>query len=292
MKKILFFLCGIVALTAFVSCDKTLSESEWISQAKKVTAEEIAANLSVTNLTPGSNKLVLENKNQGIGGTWDYNVGITTLSKAEVVVPFLGEQTITFYATTDTEIIKVEKKVNVTKIDFPSDPLWTIIAGSTAEGRDWHWNTGMGGQGCYGAGGYGWSPLYPDWNSTSSGKGDWSNVEVFPDEYFHLDLNGAANIILHKHDGTTMKGSFSVSSKISEEKAAVGWIGTVTFRGATPPSPYSYYGGNPVSDTYEIARLNDTELVLIQGDKDAGQGGIFCDPNWASASTHWCFIER
>ena len=291
MKKIFLPLTGILfAAAVLASCTKTVSEAQFIAGAQKLSASDIAANLSVTCITPGSNKLVLENKNKGVSGMWDYNVGVSTKAKDEVVVPFLGEQTIKFYATCDTEVVLVEKKVTVTTIDFPSDPLWTIVAGSTMEGKDWGWNTGLANSGCYGAGGFGWSPLYPDWNSVSSGKGEWSEVEVFPDEYLHLDLNGAANAVLHKHDGTTVKGSFSVSSAVTPEKKDVGWLGTITFRGVTPPSAFTYYGNTPVGDTFEIAKLTDTELVLIQGDKD--QANIFCDPNWASASTHWCFILK
>lgn len=292
MRKQLFIL-GILSLAAAASCSKN-AEAEYFAKAKTVTESEIAANLSAEGITPGSNRIVLKNNNKGISGMWDYNVGTTTLSEATVDVPFLGEQTFKFYANTDKGTVIVEKKVNVENIDYPSDPLWTRLAGEEASGRKWKWNTTMGGQGCYGAGGYGWSPLYPDWNSISDGKAEYNDYVVYPDEYIVLDLNGAANVTYHKHDGSVVKGTFSCNSSVSPEKAEVGWQGTLTLKGAGAefplPCPGTYYSGLGVGSNFDIAKLTDTELVLIQVDSD--QGGIFKDPAWASASTHWCFIAE
>ena len=282
MKKSLLTIIGILSLPVLFSCQEKFEYSKTV-----VPASQIESNLEVYGINPGSNKLVLVNNNKGIGGMWDYNVGVSNRQRDTVIVPFLGEQVIKFYATCDTEIVQVEKKVSVSKIEFASDPLWTKVAGTTADGITWKWNTTLENSGCYGAGGYGWSPVYPDWNSVSEGKGDWSDVEVYPDEYIKLDMNGGANVTFYKHGGGTEKGSFSVSSAIAEEKAAIGWLGTITFRGATVPSPYTYYGNTPEGPTFEIAKLTATEMVLVQADAD--QAGIFCDPNWASASTHWCF---
>ena len=280
-------LLGILSLAVvLVSCEEKRPEYS----KRIVSADEIASNLEIIQEPAGSNNITLINNNKGIGGMWDYNVGVTTLSRATVQVPFLGEQTFKFYATCDTEIVIVEKKVTVTTITIPSDPLWTLLAGDTADGMSWAWNTGLETGGCYGAGGYGWSPIYPDWNSTSSGKGDWSTVEVFPDEYITLDLNGSANITLHKHNGTSEKGSFSCTSNIEQEKKDAGYVGSITFRGATVPSAYSYYEGSPAGNTFEIAKLSGGELVLVQADPE--QGGIWCDPAWSSASTHWCFKAK
>jgi hypothetical protein len=287
MKKNLLSILGILSLAALLlSCEEKRPEYS----KRIVSADEIAANLEIIQEPAGSNNITLINNNKGIGGMWDYNVGVTTLSRATVQVPFLGEQTFKFYATCDTEIVVVEKKVTVTTITVPSDPLWTLIAGDTMDGITWVWNTGLTQTGCYGAGGYGWSPIYPDWNSTSSGKGDWSDVEVFPDEYLVFDLNGSANVTLHKHNGTTEKGAFSCSSNIDQEKKDAGYIGSITFRGTTPPSAFSYYEGTPAGSTFEIAKLADGEMVLVQADPE--QGGVWCDPNWSSASTHWCFKAK
>ena len=287
MKKNLLPILGILSLAVLVlSCEEKRPEYS----KRIVSADEIAANLEVIQEPAGSNNITLVNNNKGIGGMWDYNVGFTTLTRATVQVPFLGEQTFKFYATCDTEIVTVEKKITVTSITVPSDPLWTLLAGDTPAGMTWAWNTGLTNTGCYGAGGYGWSPVYPDWNSTSSGKGDWSDVVVYPDEYLVFDLNASANVTLYKHDGTTEKGSFSCTSNIDQEKKDAGYLGSVTFRGTTPPSAYSYYEGSPAGSTFEIAKLADGELVLVQADPE--QGGVWCDPNWSSASTHWCFKAK
>ena len=87
---------SVALAAAMCACDAHVDSD---SLGGMVPAEQIAANLEVRGITPGSNKIILKNNNMGVGGMWDYLVGVSTAQCDTVLIPFLGEQTLTFYAT-------------------------------------------------------------------------------------------------------------------------------------------------------------------------------------------------
>ncbi len=299
-NKYLSLLGSCFLAVSMISCLNAAVDDD--SLGNVVPAEDIAANLDVHGITPGSNKVIITNNNMGIGGMWDYLVGVTTAQCDTVLIPFLGEQTLKFYATCGSDYVIVEKKVKIDVIDYPLDPSWAMLAGEGAEGKTWVWdpNPGRGGSGCYGAGGYGWSADVPNWGGNTIGSTSGAGVTVSADEYITFDLNGGANVTLHKADGTEIKGTFTFSMGTTAEKAALkpsfrdgtptgqGWVGTLTLKGTSLPAGFNYYSGAASGGTYNIAVFSDNELVLIEPDA----GAIFCDPEWGSVSTHWCFVAK
>lgn len=300
-NKYLSFLGGcLLATVSMTSCLDASVDND--SLGSMVPAEEIAANLEVHGITPGSNKVIIKNNNMGVGGMWDYLVGVTTAQRDTVLIPFLGEQTLKFHATCGGGQVVVEKTVQIDVIDYPLDPSWAMLAGEGVEGKTWVWdsNPGRGSWGCYGAGGYGWSADVPNWGCTPIGGTSDAGVAVSDKEYITFDLNGGANATLHKADGTEVKGSFAFSMGTSADKAALkpsfrdgtptdqGWVGTLTLKGVSLPSGFNYYSGAASRGTYDIAVFSDNEMVLIEPDA----GAVLCDPNWSSVSTHWCFVAK
>lgn len=300
-NKYLSFLGGcLLATVSMTSCLDASVDND--SLGSMVPAEEIAANLEVHGITPGSNKVIIKNNNMGVGGMWDYLVGVTTAQCDTVLIPFLGEQTLKFHATCGGAQVVVEKTVQIDVIDYPLDPSWAMLAGEGVEGKTWVWdsNPGRGSWGCYGAGGYGWSADVPNWGCTPIGGTSDAGVAVSDKEYITFDLNGGANATLHKADGTEVKGSFAFSMGTSADKAALkpsfrdgtptgqGWVGTLTLKGVSLPSGFNYYSGAASRGTYDIAVFSDNEMVLIEPDA----GAVLCDPNWSSVSTHWCFVAK
>lgn len=299
-NKYLSFLGGCLLAMSMTSCLNASVDDD--SLGNIAPAEDIAANLDVHGITPGSNKVIIKNNNMGIGGMWDYLVGITTAQCDTVLIPFLGKQTLKFYATCNGGQVIVEKTVNIDVIDYPLDPSWAMLAGEGIEGKTWVWdpNPGRGSWGCYGAGGYGWSADVPNWGCTDIGGTSDAGVTVSDKEYITFDLNGGANATLHKADGTEVKGSFAFSMGTTAEKAALapsfrdgtptgkGWVGTLTLKGVSLPSGFNYYTGAASNGTYDIAVFSDNEMVLIEPDA----GAVLCDPAWSSCSTHWCFIAK
>lgn len=302
MKKILGLLsCCFVAFTMVSCLDASVDDDSLGSVA---TAEEIAANLDVHGITPGSNKVILKNNNKGIAGMWDYLAGVTTSPCDTVLIPFTGEQTLKFYATCGGGQVLVEKKVTIDKIDYPLDPCWFMLAGEGGNGKTWKWdpNPGRSGSGCYGAGGYGWSADVPNWGGVALGGTATNGAKVDANEWITFDLKGGANATLHKADGTEVKGSFSLTMGTSSAKAALkpkyrdgtetgqGWVGTLQLKGVTLPAGVIYYTGAASSGSYDIAVFSDHEMVLIE--PDGGSSSILCDPAWATSSTHWCFVSE
>jgi len=299
-NKYLSFLGSCLLAISMVSCLDASVDND--SLGTVVSAEEIAAHLDVHGITPGSNKVIIKNNNKEIGGMWDYLVGVTTAQCDTVLIPFLGEQKLKFYATCGAGQVIVEKKVQINVIDYPLDPSWAILAGKGTDGKTWVWdpNPGRGSWGCYGAGGYGWSADVPNWSCTAIGDTSPQGVAVSANEYITFDLNGGANATLHKADGTEIKGSFAFSMGTSADKAALkpsyrdgtptgkGWVGTLTLKGVSLPSGFNYYTGAPSRGTFDIAVFGDKEMVLIEPDA----GAVLCDPNWSSVSTHWCFVAK
>lgn len=287
MKKVFSIITVALMALTLSSCLEAAVDNDSLGDV--LTAEEIAANLDIHGITPGSNKVVIKNNNKGVGGMWDYLVGVSTAQCDTVLIPFLGEQTLTFYATCGGGQVVVKKTVQIDVIDYPLDPAWTMLAGEGTEGKSWYWNANYpsGSWGCYGAGGYGWSNLGPNWSCTGIGESN-GHTTVNPSEYITFDLNGGANATLHRADGSTVKGSFAFSMTTTPEKAGVGWVGTLTLKGTSLPCGFTYYDGGESTGTYDIALFNDKEIILIEPDP----GAIFCDPAWASCSTHWCFTSE
>lgn len=299
-NKYLSFLGGCLLAASMNSClDASVDDD---SLGTMVPAEEIVANLDVHGITPGSNKVVIKNNNLGVGGMWDYLVGVTTAPCDTVLIPFLGEQTLKFYATCGAGQVVVEKTVQIDVIDYPLDPSWAMLAGEGAEGKTWIWdpNPARGSWGCYGAGGYGWSADAPNWGCTGIGGASDAGVSVSDKEYITFDLNGGANATLHKADGTEVKGAFTFAMGTTTEKGALkplfrngtatgqGWVGTLTLKGVSLPSGFNYYTGEASSGKYDIAVFSSNELVLIEPDA----GAVLCDINWSSVSTHWCLVAK
>ncbi len=302
MKKIFGIIgCCLLAFTMQSCLDASVDDD---SLGTVASAEEIAANLDVHGITPGSNKVIIKNNNKGIGGMWDYLVGVSTAPCDTVLIPFTGEQTLKFYATCGGGQVVVEKKVTIDKIDYPLDPSWFMLAGEGGNGKTWKWdpNPGRGSWGCYGAGGYGWSADVPNWSCTPLGETAPNGAKVDANEWITFDLKGGANATLHKADGTEVKGTFSFTMGTSSAKAALkpkyrdgketgtGWVGSLVLKGVTLPAGVIYYTGTASSGSYDIAVFNDHEMVLIE--PDAGSASILCDPAWASSSTHWCLVSE
>lgn len=125
---------SVALAAAMCACDAHVDSD---SLGGMVPAEQIAANLEVRGITPGSNKIILKNNNMGVGGMWDYLVGVSTAQCDTVLIPFLGEQTLTFYATCGGGQVEVKKTVTIETIDHPLDPAWEMLAGTTSEGKSW-----------------------------------------------------------------------------------------------------------------------------------------------------------
>lgn len=233
----------------------------------------------------GGNKVTLINETPGITGQWDFMVGTAVGDKVEVVMPFMGKIPVKFTAFCDGGTVSSETSVNITKIDAPVDELWGFFAGTDAKGKEWTWgDAGNNGGTVWGGGGFGYS-MVPNWGGVAIGA---TRNERLVDSkgVMTFDLNGGANITITDAEGTR-KGTYSFDRK----KARTGYsIGQLTIHGgAHILCGYDYYNGKELaSQTFDIVKLTDKEMVLNYAKPDA----VFQDPAWATTSTMWMFVAK
>jgi hypothetical protein len=271
-----FMLLMLASCNPIQSNDGTLGPLLAVSQIK----------LDVHATTTGGNQIVMINNTPNTAGMWLTGVGTSTNQTDTVLLPFLGTNTIYFYATTAGGIVKDSTTINITIIDHPLAPQWEYLAGSGAAGKTWVWATdvtssynGM----CYGNGGY-LSDNGTTWwaNGLSSLQG-WGVAN----DQMTFDLNGSANITLTTGNSQVNKGlpagtyhgsfKFDMSQTLTSTNppSATGnstWaIGTLTLTGTTVSLGYQpNVAGYPSIYTYDILFLDDNKMILAAEDPTGG----------------------
>lgn len=279
MKHIWYSLAIFMLLIA--SCTPIDEKS---SLGPLLTASDI--HLDVHNITSGSNKIVMINNTPNVGGMWYYGINTSIQQKDTIMLPFLGNTTIYFYATTAGGIVKDSVIVNVTKIDYPTAPQWEYLAGSGTSGKTWVWATDVlppskypnfpSGQ-CFGPGGYLASEFEaPNWST--HGLSDLTKWGVANDQMI-FDLNGGANYTLvtgNTSVGGLPAGTYHGTFSFDMSKTLVGdnppnlWsIGQLTLTGATVSKGFNADNNNALIYTYDILMLNDDEMILASPDPEA-----------------------
>ena len=292
MKKLLIYSATALAL-ALTSCLQAHVSDDPMGEI--LSPEQL--DIEVTTDKPGSNMVIMRCNTPGVIPYWTTPTGKSTRVCDTIIAPFTGEFKVQFTALCGGGAAEtIEKSVTIDRFDYDIDPWYVLLAGENGS-KKWVWdpNPGRGGSGCYGAGGYGWSPDVPNWGGVNIGDDG-----VFADEYIEFDLNGGANVTLHRHDGTEQKGTFAFNKNVSSDRAALtpcfrngeptgqGWLGSIIISGTTVPCGELQWGMGPARDEFEIAVLSDDEMVLIQWMGSP----ILCDPDWATGSTHWCFVRE
>ncbi len=281
MKKLVIYLFAVMAIMA---CEPIVDD---VSIGGVIPESEL--NLTVKSVVEGGNELVLENNTPGVGSLWDFMIAKSSLAKNVIVLPFMGEITITFTGICDGGTVTTTRTVNVTKITTPVAEEWNMFAGSSVTGKSWVWDE-TAESGAYGYGGYGYSYV-PDWGSNMPGETSDGGLFVNPDDEMVFDLDGGANFTRRLADGKELgKGSFvfDMSKKKIGSDGKVWSIGTLEFKGVTIPCPGDYY--SPGTDLFEfdIISLSEDKMVLAWAAPDA----IFQDPDWGTLATYWCFRKK
>ena len=183
MKKLVIYLFAVMAIMA---CEPIVDD---VSIGGVIPESEL--NLTVKSVVEGGNELVLENNTPGVGSLWDFMIAKSSLAKNVIVLPFMGEITITFTGICDGGTVTTTRTVNVTKITTPVAEEWNMFAGSSVTGKSWVWDE-TAESGAYGYGGYGYSYV-PDWGSNMPGETSDGGLFVNPDDEMVFDLDGGAN---------------------------------------------------------------------------------------------------
>jgi hypothetical protein len=249
MKKILFSL--MLVATLIWSCDPVCDD-----KSAGGVIDESALKLDIHATSDGGNQIVLINNTPKVGSFWNYGIGYSSMQKDTIVLPFLGEQTITFTGLCDGGTVTTTRKINVTKIDHSPAAEWGYFAGSSSEGKTWVWDANA--DAVYGEGGY-LAEFAPDWTLFTKDQTE------DPEGYMKFDLNGGANFTRYKSDGTVAeKGTFAFDMSSTKDNCDDGsaWsIGVLTLTGATVLNGH-ICGSTDPQYKYDILKINDDEMIL------------------------------
>jgi hypothetical protein len=249
MKKILFSVMILAGLLS--ACDPVCDDNPLGG-----VVSESDLQLDVHATTDGGNQIVMVNNTKGVGSYWDYGFGRSTAECDTVVMPYLGEQSVSFTGLCDGGTVTTTRKFTVKQIDHPVAAEWAYFAGSGTDGKTWTWDDTA--DAVYGTGGY-LAEFVPDWTSVAL-----SDTED-PGAYMTFDLNGGPDFTRYSSDGKVVeKGTFAfdmTSTKTDPDDGSQWSIGTLTLTGATVLNGH-IYGSTDVQHKFDILTLNDDKLVL------------------------------
>jgi hypothetical protein len=240
-----------------------------------VTADQI--DLEVKGSTPGSNQVIVINHTPQYGGVWDLISAKSSQDIDTIEMIYLGVDSFKFAAITDGGIVNINKPYEVTKIDFPPFPEWTLLAGTTNEGKTWVWafdSPKLQGFGPWGNGSFLSTTIVPTKGAQST---DGSDYEGAQNDEMTFDLNNnAANFTLVSHNtgangmkAGTFKGNFKFDTKKAVQKfradSTVWSLGTLKFSGGDKPTisrGFSPSEKNKLITSFDVISVTENELIL------------------------------
>ncbi|WP_321333486.1 hypothetical protein [uncultured Bacteroides sp.] len=271
MKKIVVTL---IAISALCACEPVVDNKEVGS-----ILPESELQLDVHATTTGGNEIVMINNTPKVGSYWDYVTDVSVNQKDTVLLPFLGEQVITFTGFCDGGTVTTTRTVNITTIDHAVAAEWKLFAGSGEAGKTWVWDSSATDDIVYGTAGY-LADSAPGWTVISAGEVDDATDEML------FDLNGGPNYTKKSADGSIIeKGSFkfNMSKKKDQDNGEPWSIGQLQIVGATVLSGHSAYDQEDIINTFDIIELTEDKLVLAY----AADGSVAWDE-----ATFWCFKKK
>ncbi|SMO69609.1 hypothetical protein SAMN06265379_10584 [Saccharicrinis carchari] len=251
-----------VSLMAFSACEP-IEDRDVLSNSFEVENIE----LKVVQATEGGNKMSVQMLTPGVTGYWDYILDTKSSDRVEVVFPFTGEHTFTYYATTPymtngkpgaTEFLSKTVSVKVDKLDEPLPEAYYALVGDDLGGKTWvfdkeHlWFDGRVAWWVMVAG-YNWQELWWD-----------SNDPIDPNGKMVFDLKGAPNYTYHTGpDDAGSVGSFAFNGDFT----------TITFKNQ-PILGSNSDRVNPES-IYEIKALTSEQMILYTPTNGGGTGWLW-----------------
>ena len=284
MKKISAI--AIAALALFASCEPICEQYDL---GESITAEQLKAASSVTVVKEdGVNINYIKcNSTAKALTSWFNGVEVKPSAYAEFKMLFLGELTATVTAfNPDGTTVSVDFPVNIEKYSdkYPVEPQWGILFGKGE--KVWGWNTvdtDKANGKSYFWGGY--TPAGPDVDAAADGAGWWWGWA--PEEI--NDPDGGNSVMTFNIAGSKIiKDSGTGTVKFDMTPTSESNIGTITTTGAGILYPYiedddcaGQKGAK--TETFEILRLNDDEMVLCAAAAGTDAWG---------RSTYWRFRAK
>lgn len=113
MKKTFIFAIVLAGLT-LCGCEPVIDDQ---AMGDVLTTEQL--DIDVTNITEGSNAIVLKNNTPRTGAYWDTGIGVSTRQCDTIVMPYVGDIEIKFTGICDGGQVTTSRNVHITRIDHP-----------------------------------------------------------------------------------------------------------------------------------------------------------------------------
>lgn len=266
MRNYLFHICLLIG-GLFTSCEPITDRMEM-----GPVTDESELKIEVYTTTEGGNQVVMSNETPQVGSFWDYIVSTSVRQRDTVLLPFLGEQVITFTGLCVGGTVSTTRIVNIQKIDHELAPEWAFLAGTEKEGKTWVWDEeGL----IWGNGGYLYD-IAPMWGGLSVDD----MQRDFPADLTQsitFDLNGGPNFTRKAADGTVIeKSNFSLdlSRSIPNGYNTAEWsTALLKISDATVMHGISPNEGNASVHQFEVMLLDKDHLVLAYPEPGISPGG-------------------
>lgn len=285
MKKISAI--AIAALALLASCEPICEQYDL---GESITAEQLKAASSVTVVKENGvnvNRIKCNSTAKALT-CWTNGVEVVPAASAEFTMLVLGEQTATVTAfNPDGTTVTAEFPINIEQFsdNYPVAPQWGILFGSGE--KKWGWNSDptKGGDACC----YWWGGYQPgaSCDDIADGMGGnkwwgWSPAEI-------NDPDGGDAIMTFQLGGTKIiKESGNGTVKFDMNPTNAFNLGTLSTTGAGILYPHiedddcaGQKGAK--TESFEILRLNDEEIVLCAAAAGTGSWG---------RSTYWRFKAK
>lgn len=256
------FTLGIVA------CEPIEDSTEYKND---FTPEEIE--LSVSQVTEGSNGITLKMVTPGVTGYWDYNLDQQYTDEVSFNYPIPGEATFTFHATTPyatdkslKDRVYAEKSVtvNITNLDQELPQQYYDLVGTDLEGKTWVFDGTQNDERLW------WYMC--EGNNPAKYEGVWWNAggTCCPPYDFAgkmvFDLDGAANYTYYESpEATPVTGG---SWKFNKDFTKITITGEQKILGNEAPR------GNPDGE-YVIISLTSSQMILYVNTNEGGTGWVW-----------------
>ncbi|MCC8155081.1 MAG: hypothetical protein LIP01_13340 [Tannerellaceae bacterium] len=260
MKKITLLYTLLVAMLFTTACDPVENRE---SLGGIIPASELK--IDVYSLEDGGNEIVLVNNTPGVGSFWDYGSGYSSRQQDTIIVPFLGDLTVSFTGISSGGTVTKTETIKVDKIISPVDETWNLLAGTDENGKTWVWDCDDPSDIVWGNGAS-IVDYSPSWNQVSAAQMGEEEPEVGIDGRMVFDLNQKANFTKIGQDGTVLeRGAFQFDmsqTMLSADGETLWSIGQLTIIDGTIFKGISPNGGGVVVNTFEILELTEDKMVL------------------------------
>jgi hypothetical protein len=257
MKKTFYIILTFVIVGFLVACEPIEKRDAIGAVATQDQISITAVNTTTVNGKKG-NQIAVKNLKPEFSGRWNLLVKNSFLLQDTVVIPFKGNVTLYFTAISDGGLVTKSVVVAIDTFDHYVDPNYSVIAGTSAEGKTWVWatdNNYTADHKIWGNGGAG-AQQFPGWWGRSPVDADQDNIDLNGQMVFSL----AGMSFTKTEFGVSKSGTFSFDMKEHKYKAS---IGSMSFVGTTILHGISQNNGKKVVNLFDIIKLTEDEMVLM-----------------------------